>query len=687
MRGKLLQIICLMSTAIQTLVYSQSEQIPDIAVLAEEIISRLNDDVQEVEVYDQLLLRFEEPLDLNSATEEELRALYLFSEDQISSLIQHREHSGMIISLLELQGLSFFDPPSIRRLMPFITVRQNSFNGWKNLANRIINKSQGYFIYRTDGTLINRFQNSADGGQEFSLPGSAFSGSFRTLISRPGDFRIGWNADRDRGEKFLWSPDKKWYGFDFNSFHFQLIDKPGIKNLIIGDYSASFGQGLVLGGGFSAGKGTDPVTAIRRASSGFRPYSSLGESGFFRGAAISLPLTKNLMFHGMFSRTQNDGQVRFDQDGTPFIQSFYSSGIHRSSEEQSIRKTWTETNLAAVMNMKRRNTEAAVVVNQQIFSLPLIPLRNIYSQFKFRGDRNLTGSFFLNTRYGNWTGFLEYATSFPSGGMGWVGGVLVSLSSSFDLSMLIRNYDPDFHSFHSTAFSEGTEASNEKGVFIGWKYRHGRKFQLSGYSDLFISPSFKYRLYKPSEGEEHLVRFQRNFSKKNQLTAQFRTIRKNRNSSNSDLPFFESIPVSRQVLSVQLDYGLAPPLSGRTRLLTTTVHSPQKSSAGNMIIQDFFLDHGRFKLNLRYSVFSADDFEARLYAYERDVWLSYSFPSWFGYGSRMYALGQFRLSEKLTAWVKWSVVRYTDSTPDENGLDEAAGKYKADLRLQFKWSL
>lgn len=680
-------ILIFLAAGLPLTAYSQSEQVPDIAALAEEIISRLNDDVQETEVYDQLLLRFEEPLDLNSATEDELRSLYLFSDNQIASLIRHRQHSGIIISILELQGLPFFDPHFIRRLIPFITIRQNSFNGWKNLADRIVNKSQGYILYRTDGTLINRFQNSEAGGQEFSLPGSPFSGSFRILISRPGDFRIGWNADRDRGEKFLWAPDKKWYGFDFNSFHIQMMNKPGVKNFLIGDYSASFGQGLVLGGGFGVGKGTDPVSAIRRASAGFRPYSSLGESGFFRGTAISLALNKNWMFHGMFSRTQNDGQIRFDQDSTPFIQSLVTSGAHRSAEEQSMRKTWSETNMATVITYRSGNVEAGAVVNHQTFSLPLIPLKNIYSQFKFSGDRNLTGSFFLNARYGSWTGFLEYAASFPSAGTGWVGGALVSLSPSFDLSLLIRQYNPDFHSFHSTAFAEGSETKNEQGIFVGWKFRHGRTFQLSGYSDLFISPTFKYRLYKPSDGEEHLIRIQRNFSRKNQMTAQFRIIRKSRNSANVDSPFFETIPITRQVFSIQFDYGLTSIISGRTRFLGTTVHSPEKFSAGTMIVQDLFLDQGRFKLNLRHSVISVDDYEARLYAYERDVWLSYSFPSWFGYGSRMYVLGQIRMSEKLTAWLKWSVARYSDATPAENGLDEVAGKYKADLRLQFKWSL
>lgn len=660
-------------------------QSPDVASVAEDMVSGQDEVSTESEHFDQMLLRYSEPLDLNIVSENELRALQLLSEEQISVFIQHRQLSGLILSVLELQGLPHFDVPTIRALLPFVNVQGSSFNNWKSLPKRIRRSSQAWFLYRSDGTLVNRINQSSLTGAEALLPGSSWSGSFRFLVSRPGDFRIAWNADRDRGERFLWSPDRRWYGFDFHSYHAQFIDKPGIKNLILGDYTASFGQGLVLGGGFGVGKGSDPVAAIR-ASSGFRPYSSLAESGFFRGTAATVPVTKNILLHIMWSRTANDGQERYDQDSNRYMQSPYTSGIHRSQSEELLRKTWSETNMAAALQVKSRLVEWGLVVNDQKFSLPLLPQDNLYNRFKFRGVENLVGSIFLNWRYRNWAGFTEMASSFPSQGKALITGLLASLAPSFDLSLLVRHYDPAFQSFHSTAFSENTTTSNEQGVFIGWKYRNGRKFQLSGYTDLFRSPYLKYRLYKPSEGQEYLIRFIRNFSRKNLLTLQYRYLLKERNAVNSESTFFETIPVRRQVLSVQFDYQLVPKLSGRTRVLTTQINSTEKTASGSMMIQDFFLDLGRFDLNFRYSIFTADDFEARLYSYERDVWLSYSFPFWYGYGSRVYALGKFQFSEKLSAWVKWSVVNYTDPSPSENGLDEQSGKLRADLRIQFKWN-
>ena len=38
-------------------------------------------------------------------------------------------------------------------------------------------------------------------------------------------------VEKDAGEEITWNPDKKQYGFDYNSFHAQVLNKGKIKNL------------------------------------------------------------------------------------------------------------------------------------------------------------------------------------------------------------------------------------------------------------------------------------------------------------------------------------------------------------------------------------------------------------------------------------------------------------------------
>ncbi len=91
--------------------------------------------------------------------------------------------------------------------------------------------------------------------------------------SKPGDFSFGFTLEKDEGEKLQWNPSQKMYGFDYISFHGQLLNKKRIINLLVGDFQGQFGQGLTLGIS-GVGKGGETITSIRRSNIGFVPYTS-----------------------------------------------------------------------------------------------------------------------------------------------------------------------------------------------------------------------------------------------------------------------------------------------------------------------------------------------------------------------------------------------------------------------------
>jgi hypothetical protein len=62
----------------------------------------------------------------------------------------------------------------------------------------------------------------------------------------------------------------------------------GPLTLIAGDYSASFGHGLLLGESFGGFKGGEITSGPFARGGGLAPYRSSGESGFFRGAAAGI---------------------------------------------------------------------------------------------------------------------------------------------------------------------------------------------------------------------------------------------------------------------------------------------------------------------------------------------------------------------------------------------------------------
>ena len=120
----------------------------------------------------------------------------------------------------------------------------------------------------------------------------------------------------------------------------------------------------------------------------------------------------------------------------------------------------------------------------------------------------------------NWNLFGEVAHSSGSatnsGGIGAVAGALVSLTKKVDMSLAIRHYDRNFHSFYSNAFSEGSRTINESGAYLGMKYTVYRRLTLGGFIDYFRFPWLKYLVDKPSKGFDYL--FQARYSPNRQTT-------------------------------------------------------------------------------------------------------------------------------------------------------------------------
>ena len=262
----------------------------DIEAFAERLFPQQDEDLPYDELYEILLLYYTQPLDLNRASREELKSLYLLSHSQIESLLRHIERNGRLLSLYELQAVPGWDLPTIERLLPFVQVRDSGLHGDnRSLAERLLNSGTRFALLRWE--RIPEVQAGFKARNDSLLP--AFLGSpdklyFRMRMSKARSFSFGLTAEKDAGEQLGFRPQQKQYGADFYSFHAMLWNLGPFKRLAIGDYQLQYGQGLVLGAGFYLGKGTETITTVARPSLGLRPYTSVVENGFFRGAAATL---------------------------------------------------------------------------------------------------------------------------------------------------------------------------------------------------------------------------------------------------------------------------------------------------------------------------------------------------------------------------------------------------------------
>ncbi len=196
-------------------------------------------------------------------------------------------------------------------------------------------------------------------------------------------------------------------------------------------------------------------------------------------------------------------------------------------------------------------------------------------------------------------------------------------------------------------------------MYWGWKYVFNKKYSFSGYLDLFRFPWLRYRSYIPSEGSEWLMRFNYKPSKTISLFLQAREETKIRNS-NADTNLYLTHSGTKRNYWINADYQVTPQLSFKTRAQFSTYWVGEHRSRGMMMLQDVTWSLRKFTINGRYALFDTDDYDNRLYVYEKDVWLAFSFPAYYGVGLRNYLLVQYSISKKVDIWLRWAHVRYTD---------------------------
>ena len=290
--------------------------------LADEIFPVQDLDLNYEELYENLAQILTNPLDLNRATREELRSLFILSEEQLEDFIHYRNEDGPLLSVYELQSVPQFTTELINKLAPFVIVTDPAVQINRSLIRRVLHEENNYLIYRFARTQEIKKGYRAETDSSLRYEGSPDTMYARFRVAHSGDYSIGFTAEKDAGERLSWNPKQDKLGADYLSFHAQLLNKGKIRNIIMGDYQAQFGQWLLLGGGFGMGKGSESITTIRRSNLGFLPYTSLNESGFFRGAAISYDLARNISVNSFFSSVKRDGNTEGIADDAATLTSF-----------------------------------------------------------------------------------------------------------------------------------------------------------------------------------------------------------------------------------------------------------------------------------------------------------------------------------------------------------------------------
>ncbi len=655
-------------------------QVNDISRLEEQIYPIQNDDSDNEERYEAWLQMLAHPSDLNRITEDELRQLMILSEKEIGQVMHYRAQYGPFLSVYELQAVPGLSMATISRLAGFVTVRDAQTRLDASIIERMKKEKNHYLLLRYD-----RILESQDG---YGKDSSGYSGSqdhmtVRYRLSRPHDFSLGFSLEKDAGERLQWSPPTKQYGFDYLSWHIQLTDKGKWKNILIGNFQIQMGQGLIWGGTFGFGKNSETITSVRRGNLGFLPYTSMTENASFNGGAVTYSLSKRWQLHGFLSQVDRDAKVA-QQDSQPFVTSLQTSGLHRSLGELSSRKTIREFDGGMAIEYTTGRVDAGMSFHHLSLSMPIRPGITPYGQYAFRADHLSNAGLFFNINTPGVTIFME--TAYTLGyGRATTAGAIGNISNMTEVSLLLRVFDRDFTSFCANPFAENSRPQNETGLYTGFRHRFSRRVDLSGYVDLFRFPWLSYRDYSPSEGHEWMARLTWAPKRQTVFYLQIREQAKMRNLSTPSTLYLADTGTKRNLwMRCEINQG---PWIFRTAIQLSQYMIGSVASGGLGIAQDLGYRHRKWSFSFRFALFDTDDYDNRLYFYEKDVWLGYSFPAYDGKGIRRYAVLSWKISRRLECWIRWSGTRYFDRTEIGSGAERIPGNMRNDAKFQLRIAL
>ncbi|MDR2918443.1 MAG: helix-hairpin-helix domain-containing protein [Tannerella sp.] len=649
--------------------------------LAEEL-----EDTEQVEIlYSDLSNMTQHPLNINAATSEEFKRLPFLSDVQIDAILNYRKRYGDMATLYELKNITVLDWETIELLLPFVYVAEQVQRKRPLTPKNILKYGANELVMRYDRSLQEKqgYQEQPDSILE-KYPnrkylGEPFYHSFRYSYTFDDRLQTGFVAEKDAGEPF-WNAHHKVY--DYYSAHVLLRNMGKLKTFTIGDYKASFGQGLVLSHDFTPGRSTI-LTQAERRNNGFRRHYSTNEADFLRGVASAVRWN-DIEVSLFYSYRKLDATV-----ADTSITSFKTDGLHRTTGDWEKRRTVTMQTYGGNIRYASPNIVIGVTgIAYDFGKLRVDQELKPYNLYYFRGTQNVNASIDYLFKYGRTKVYGETAIS-ENGAWATLNALQWTPVSYVSGLVLYRSYAKDYQAYFGNAFSQSSTVQNEQGFYIGAQLTPVANWKVSAYADFFRFPWLKYGVDAPSSGKEYMAQIDYSVWRKLSTYLRYRYRQKESNQTIENQPEVSVLPYEQHRIRWQMIYTPTTCLNLRSSVDFAMYKEEEGSSSnGWMISQRAGWTPGQLPLqaDLYIAYFHTDDYASRLISYEKNLLYVYNTPSFYGEGMRMAFVLRYYLLSRLSLTAKAGWTHYLDDRETiGTGLEAITGKDKTDLSLMLQW--
>lgn len=618
------------------------------------------------EMYEVLRELEATPIDLNNATDDDIQRLAFLSNAQREELTEYLDRYRPIRSIGELAMIKSLDNVTLQLLSSFVYVgsidESRKFPTWKEIAKHGKNEFLGY-------VKVPFYERKGD--REAYL-GYKYKHWIRYKYSYGQFLQAGFTGAQDAGEPFFGSHNKM--GYDHYAFY-ALARKLGrIRTLALGQYKARFGLGLVMNTGFGMGKTTSLVLATPQNS--ITANASRSEASYLQGIASTIEISKAITTTAFASYRKIDATLNDDST----IKTILKTGYHRTETEINKRHNASQTAAGMNVNVKHNGLSVGATAIFTVFSKDLMP------------DKSQAFRHYSPTGNNFWNASIDYAYTHPrlsvkgetatgnSHALATINTLSFKACRTLTLTAIQRFYSYKYYSLFSRSFCDGGHVQNESGIYIGATWTPLSRLKIMAYSDYAYHPIAVYRASKASRSMDNLIQTSLSFSPVD-ITLRYRLRLKQENGADASSQLIDKTEHRGRF---QLNYKQK---SFTTRTQYDMAYTTKTSqSLGWMVSQSAGYKYGeRLECNAGVGYFQTQDYDSRIYTYERGMLYDFSFPMFYGKGMRFFLHLRTKPIKNLQLICKVATTKYFDRDKISSGHQEINDSKKTDLEIQAKW--
>ena len=418
-------------------------------------------------------------------------------------------------------------------------------------------------------------------------------------------------------------------------------------------------------------------------SNGFRRHYSTNEHDFFRGVAATF-VWKNWTAHLFYSRRKADAST----DST-IITSFKTDGLHRTENERNKRQMATIQTIGTNIRYATSGFHIGLTALTYDFGHHTVePPAEPYNRYLFRGNRNMNASIDYMVRINTLKWYGETALS-RNGAWATLNALQWTPASSVSGVILYRRYAADYQAYFAHAFSQSSGIRNEEGVYIGWALTPPVGYwKISGYADFYRFPWMKFGIDTPSSGTDCLLQADYSGLEHAAFFVRYRYRKHESNHTEEKRPETEVLPVRHHRLRAQMLYHPHPEWSWKAAVDASLFIPEAKTTSHGWMISNAIEWKPRkrpLQTDLFIACFRTDDYQNRIYSYEKNLLYAFNSASFYGKGMRLSTVLRYSVIDRFVIAAKIGWTHYFEGEHIGSGLETIEGRNRTDVHAMIRW--